>query len=91
MQDGIRCSQRRGQTAEEEDGEDAVAMTDDHESTESVQTEDDVEWERMEYVRCNRLPFDHLDGLTYDQLKELDDWIRESAEEHQRCRLSDAH
>ena len=86
MQDGIRCSQRRGQTAEEEDGEDAVAMTcaDDHESTESVQTEDDVEWERMEYVRCNRLPLDYLDGWTCDQLKELDDDLREADERNQR-------
>ena len=84
MQDGIRCSQRRGQTAEEEDGEDAVAMTDDHESTESVQTEDDVEWERMEYVRCNRLPLDYLDGWTCDQLKGLDDDLREADERNQR-------
>ena len=77
MQDGIRCSQSRGQTADEEDGEDAVAMTDDHEPTESVQTEDDVEWERMEYVRCNRLPFDHLDGWSSDALKNLDDFLRD--------------
>ena len=64
-----------------------AAMADDHESTESVQTEDDVEWERMEYVRCNRLPVDHLDGWSSDELKRLDDFLRDNAE---TCRRMNA-
>ena len=83
MQDGIRCSQRRGQTAEEEDGEDAIALTE-CQSAESSQSEDDVEWARMEYVRCNRLPLDHLDGWSSDELKTLDDELRDAAERNRR-------
>ena len=41
--------------------------------------DDDDEWERMEYVRCNRLPFDYLDGWSSDQLKNLDEHIRDNA------------
>ena len=75
-----------GQTAEEEDGEDAIAMTEDQ-PAESVQSEDDVEWERMEYVRCNRLPPDHLDGWSSDALKNLDDFLRDNNE---TCRRMNA-
>ena len=47
----------------------------------------DVEWERMEYVRCNRLPVDYLDGWSNDALKRLDDSIRDNLE---TCRRMNA-
>jgi len=48
----------------------------------------DVEWERMEYVRCSRLPFDYLDGWSSDQLKNLDEHIRDNAEKCARMKAA---
>ena len=62
-----------------EDGEDAIAMTEDQ-PAESVYSEDDAEWLRMEYVRCRHLPFDYLDGLSSDALRNLDEELRDNAE-----------
>ena len=69
-----------GQTAEEEDLVQRERSAYDERAELESDDEDDVEWERMEYVRCNRLPPDHLDGWSSDALKNLDDFLRDNTE-----------
>ena len=69
-----------GQTAEEEDLVQWERSAYDERAELESDDEYDVEWERMEYVRCNRLPPDHLDGWSSDALKNLDDFLRDNTE-----------
>ena len=69
-----------GQTAEEEYLMQRERSAYDERAELESDDEYDVEWERMEYVRCNRLPPDHLDGWSSDALKNLDDFLRDNTE-----------
>ena len=62
-----------GQKAEEED----LVQWERSACDERAELESDV---RMGFVRCNRLPPDHLDGWSSDALKNLDDFLRDNTE-----------
>ena len=59
------------QTAEEEDAEEDAEESDDSD-LEYIR----LEWERMEYIRCHRLPTDYFDGWTSEELQGFDDALR---------------
>ena len=67
-------------TAEEENEEDAAAMTG-AQSDDSDSSAYSVEWERMGYIRCHRLPTDYLDDWTSETLQRFDDALREQKKE----------